>query len=238
MRSIQSVFPLAQRTSAVDAVTLDVDADPRISCFAKYHSQHKIDADIMHMNSPGAVACALSHIGMWQKCVSLGRPIVVVEDDMFLNEHKANQIRAAVSRIPADSAFASLLYLPFMSNSKYCKTDWCPIKHDFGGLQMYYVTPTGAEILLREALPVITHVDVYVGFMAETHPEMNAVRWSDHIYTQYNAMVDDMSSTLGHKIPIRKALPHSNTFYVVFVGLFVGVLAWAITSTVKLTSRR
>lgn len=238
MHSIQSVFPLAQRTQAVDAATLDTNNDSRISCFAKYHSKHKMDADIMHLNSPGAVGCSLSHIGMWQKCVSLGHPIVVIEDDMFLDHHKATQIRTAMSKIPPSSEFASILYLPFMSNDKNCKQDWCPIKYGFGGLQMYYVTPTGAEILLREAFPVITHADVYVGAMSETYPELNAVRWNDHIYTHFEAIKDNMSSTLSHKLRIRKVLPHGNAFYLVCVGLFVVVVAWAVISTVKLANIR
>jgi len=237
MESIHKVFPLAERTAAVDAQGIVVASDPRLSCFAKYNVQRGQDTDLMHINSAGAVGCALSHIGLWDRCVALGHPIVVVEDDVHICNTKAKQIRNAVAHLPTDVDFASIMYSPVLSNTGSCGAKWCPIEHGFAGMQMYYVTPHGARILLREALPVVTHVDAYVGFVSAAHPSFRAVRWAEHIYTFSDMLRDHLKSTLGHTVQIRKVLPHGNVFYVVVALVVIALVAWASVVTDRLRRR-
>ena len=238
MESIRKVFPLAERTAAVDANDIGAATDPRISCFAKYNIQRGLDTDLMHINSAGAVGCALSHIGLWNRCASLGQPIVVVEDDMFICDTKAAQIRNAMAHLPTDVDFASIMYSPVLSNTGLCGAQWCPIKHGFAGMLMYYVTPRGARILLQEALPVVTHVDAYIGFVSATHPSFRAVRWAERIYTLTDMLQDHSKSTLGHTVQIRKLLPHGNAFYVMGVLIVIALIAWASVVTDRLRRRR
>jgi len=237
IKNIRKVFPLAERTAAVDAKGIDAATDPRISCFAKYHIKSDQDTDLMHINSTGAVGCALSHIGLWNRCVALGRPIVVVEDDMFISDTKAVKIRNAMAHIPTGVDFASIVYLPALSNASVCGAKWCPIKYGFAGTQIYYVTPRGARILLQEALPVVTHVDAYIGFVSATHPSFRAVRWAEKIYTVIDMVRDHSTSTLKHTVQIRKILPHGNTPYVVVALVVVALVTWASVVTDRLRRR-
>lgn len=238
MESIRKVFPLVERTAAVDAKNIDAATDSRISCFAKYNIQRGQDTDLMHINSAGAVGCALSHIGLWNRCASLGQPMVVVEDDMFICKTKAAQIQNAMAHLPKDVDFASIMYSPVLSNTRLCGAKWCPVKHGFAGMQMYYVTPRGARILLREALPVVTHVDAYIGFVSATHPSFRAVRWAERIYTLTDMLQDHAKSTLGHTVQIRKLLPHGNAFYVMGALIVIALIAWASVVTDRLRRRR
>ena len=34
--------------------------------------------------SNGAIGCALSHLQLWEKCISLNKPIIVMEDDVIV----------------------------------------------------------------------------------------------------------------------------------------------------------
>ena len=71
--SIKRIFPKVEWTSAVDASLID-DNDDRISVYAKYHIRTKVDADISHLASKGAVGCSLSHIGLWKRVVTSNTP--------------------------------------------------------------------------------------------------------------------------------------------------------------------
>jgi hypothetical protein len=141
-----------------------------------------------------------------------------------------------VNNIPDTCDFASIMYIPLMSNFS-CNKMWCKIKYNFSGLQMYYLSPNGAHILLKQALPVVTHVDVYVGYVAVTEPNFEALRWGQHIYTISAFLRDHAYSTLKHRIQIRKILPHGNSFYVGVVVVFVVVLVWAIVATSQIRRR-
>ena len=237
MESIRKVFPLAERTAAVDAKNIDVATDPRISCFAKYNIKNQRDTDLMHISSGGAIGCALSHIGLWNRCVSLGQPIVVVEDDIFICNTKAAQIRNAVAHIPKACDFASIMYIATTSTMRGCSGKWCTIAAGFAGMQMYYITPRGARILLREAFPIVSHIDAYVGLMNDTVPSFRAVRWSQPIYTLANMIRDSSISTLGHTMQIRKFLPDSNVFYVFVSICFAALIVWASVVTERLRRR-
>lgn len=225
--TVSSVFPKCQRFKAVDASRLD-PADPRISDFARYHMKHGIESDFMHLSKMGAVGCALSHIALWQKCVELNAPIVVVEDDVHLTAKMQRQVRQAVAEIPASAHFAGLMYIPYnhIDQPRECTGNWCRVRQGYAGTQMYYVTPKGCSILLRGSLPIVAHVDAYVGYVSAVHEEMNAVYWKEQIYTTWKFLKDNGASSIGHVAEgrVKKMLPNGNAFYLAFAGLFVVLL--------------
>jgi len=211
-----SVFP------AVDASLLSMQ-DERISTFARYHIQETLDSDFMHTSKLSAVGCSLSHIALWEKSVEVDKPIVVIEDDVRL---ESNFMLTAIENIPENADFASIVYLPFADRS-CCKHGWCDIqpRRGFGGTQMYYITPRGASILLEQALPVVSQIDVYIGYVANTRADFKAVFYEKEYFTQYQFWSEYHASTIGHNIEIKKFLPENNWFYLGWTAL---VIVWAV----------
>ena len=210
--SYRSVFPRAQRMVAVDAKNISM-RDPRISPFARQHITSGVDVDHLHMASKGAVGCYLSHMACWKRCVDSQQPCVVIEDDMYFDERKKSMLTEAYNSIPKDAEFASLIYIP-MSSGGTCADGWCTISaRTFAGTQCYYITPAGAQKLLRQALPMITHVDVYIGYIGEDDPDFKAYRYEKKIYGTFEFLRDNMTSSIGHAPQVKKLLPESNWFY-------------------------
>lgn len=46
------------------------------------HQRQRIGTDVGKMSRPGVVGCFYSHYGLWKKCVELGEPIMIFEDDV------------------------------------------------------------------------------------------------------------------------------------------------------------
>lgn len=213
--NLSSVFP------AVDASVISIQ-DHRISPFARYHIEKTLDTDFMHTSKLSAVGCSLSHIALWERSVELDQPIIVVEDDVRL---EANFMHTAIENIPQNTDFASIVYLPFADRS-CCDHGWCSIQPriGFGGTQMYYITPRGASILLEQALPIVSQIDVYIGYVANTRADFKAVFYEKEYFTQYQFWSEYHASTIGHTIEIKKFLPENNFFYLGWTAL---ILIWA-----------
>ena len=149
------LFPRYARFAAVDARaggSVDVDTDPRVSVYFKYHRATRTSHDLLHTYYPGVIGCGLSHIALWRRCVELGEPIVVMEDDivgLIDSDAKRAKVRAAFAAMPPGVHYASIINLPMCSRSR-CRGDWCDIasRWDHFGLQMYYITPFAAAKLL------------------------------------------------------------------------------------------
>jgi len=216
--NLTSVFP------AVDASLISMD-DKRISPFARFHIEHVLDSDFMHTSKLSAIGCSLSHIALWEKSVSLNKPIIVIEDDVRLD---ANFMHKAIDSIPPDADFASIVYLPFADRS-CCDRGWCKIQPriGFGGTQMYYVTPRGASILLEQALPIVSQVDVYIGYVSNTREDFKGVFYEQEYFTQFQFWTEYHKSTIGHDIEIKKFLPENNWFYLGWSAL---IILWALIS--------
>jgi GR25 family glycosyltransferase involved in LPS biosynthesis len=247
MPLIQLLFPRAQEFEAVDAASVDVATDPRVSVYARHFIAENGSSDHMHLGSAGAVGCALSHIALWRRCVELNEPIMVIEDDIDLTPRKRAQVAEAVENIPGACDYASIMYLPatFMllpNNGQGCADGaqkWCDIKlglYGHFGTQMYYVTPRGAAILLEQALPIVTHIDVYIAAVSSTRADFTGLRWRENIYSTINMIEDNESSTLEHPVSnglLRKRLPSSNAFFIAVMVAVLALVVWSVTITVK-----
>ena len=67
--------------NAVDGKTLIIDKlEPTI--FKKGSKNYSI----------GAIGCALSHLQLWEKCIELNRPILIMEDDAIVNHDFMNHL--------------------------------------------------------------------------------------------------------------------------------------------------
>jgi len=221
---VQSVFPhnSTAKFPAVDASLLDISTDHRVSPFARYHIEHRLDTDFMHMAKVSAVGCSLSHIALWKRAVDLDTPIIVLEDDVRMDK---DFMHTAVSRIPPGVDHAAIVYLPFADRSD-CGKYWCKVqpRKGFGGTQMYYITPRGASILLEQALPIVSQIDVYMGYVANTRKDFVSVFYKQEFFGTYEFWSEFSSSTIGHDIEIKKFLPDSNWFYTIITLLFISCI--------------
>jgi len=208
---------------AVDAATLDLDNDDQLSIYAKYHLQTKSDTDALHLSMKGTVGCAMSHINAWKRIAALDQGAFVVEDDVNI-EGLEEPILAAYQRLPDDVDFASLMYLNWGSTKKsdhiWYDCCWRTISSRyFSGMQMYYLTPAGAQKLLDSAFPITTHIDTYVAYMAATKTnDFHGIFLEHNIYPFWpHEFYDNVNSTLGHEFSMKKNLPDGNAFYYLFI---------------------
>jgi GR25 family glycosyltransferase involved in LPS biosynthesis len=51
----------------------------------------------------GAIGCALSHGILWEKCIELDRPIIVMEDDLIVSKDFSNHLQAVMEMLPLDN---------------------------------------------------------------------------------------------------------------------------------------
>ena len=196
--------------------------DNRLSAYAKYHIKYSLDLDEMHLSSMGAVGCYLSHQELWKKALKLNTPIIIIEDDVQID---INFMITAIQSIPNSADHAALIYLPWVGPAD-CNDLWCtPKKRDSVlGTQMYYITPRGASELLKQALPIVAPVDVYINYIASTNKNFKSVFYKHSYFPFYQPLIQEVHSTIGRHFSIKKIfMPESNIYYaiVAFGVIFV-----------------
>ena len=218
---LKNIFPKSTRFSAVDAQNIDI-SDPRIHPFAVAQISNNTDYDHAHINSMSQVACYLSHVELWKKCIELNEPILIAEDDPLYSDKSLQDILHVYQRIPADADFASIVYLPVLSYGSECKDLWCKIKpRCWYGMQLYYITPKTARILLENALPIITQVDSYINHNIGNVLPNTSSALNSYVSQKKIPFTRSSGSVLNHSANIKKFLPESNIFLYIFLGFVV-----------------
>jgi glycosyl transferase family 25 len=116
--------------------------------------------------APGELGCYVSHLLVWEKCVALNEPIVVVEDDFEMTPDFEAGIaylekyidKVALVRIePLEKQF-------FLTSRK--DPDFTLVKQLNVGMCTtgYVVTPQGARKLLQNAMPIKMPIDLYLKY--------------------------------------------------------------------------
>lgn len=235
---IKNLFLKARRMEAVDASTLDLD-DDNLSIYTKYHLQTGTDTDVLHLSMKGAVGCAMSHINVWKTIAASGEGSFVIEDDVNIEGMEKN-ISEAYKRLPDDVDFVSFMYLNWGSTKKGDHVQyneyWRTItSRYFSGMQMYYLTPAGAQKLLKYAFPILTHIDVYVAYMASVKSnDFRGIFLERNIYPLWpHEFHDNLKSTLGHTLTVKKMLPDSNIFYYLFIVSYLSLVTFCIVKILK-----
>jgi GR25 family glycosyltransferase involved in LPS biosynthesis/SAM-dependent methyltransferase/tetratricopeptide (TPR) repeat protein len=138
---------------------------------------------------PGALGCALSHVGLWKKAVSENRVVTIFEDDVVCSGNFAEESERVVSSLPThwdivqwgfvfnphflwvDLGFAKaeLRFYDRRVEGDYQKfqcESFSPaavrLVHSFG-LQAYSVSPKGARALLECCLPLTKRLIPFPG---------------------------------------------------------------------------
>ena len=148
-----------------DDFNIEDVAHPHVRATLKHWFNHVSVRDITDVRQ---VACALSHVRAWQRCVELNTPLLIAEDDLSTYRDQLLENQVALSRVPSDTQLLSLInstgdfMLGFLKNMWQSPREVTPVLHEFSGLLCYVLWPSGAELLLTCAVPVVMHVDRYV----------------------------------------------------------------------------
>ena len=200
---------------------IDVSRDNRVHPLAKMYVQNPIvGADsVFALPSQGAIGCALSHYALYNICIQLGQPIIVIEQDVVFTPRAIQVLRDL--RVPSDADFVSLLYIRQHDVVRYNNRFDRLVGPHCDGNQCYYITPRGAEIILSKAFPIVTQCDLMVGIVANTSgPEFKAYVLRERLYSIWSVLRDNMGSSI-QRFQIKKYLPRSNYFYVAILVLIL-----------------
>ena len=210
--------------SVLPAVTPKDFDDSSIHPFALETIDFKkrsLHAQLSHRNQVG---CALSHIECWKRCAAKDEPLLVMEDDCLIDHSTLLDFLQSDLAQKDACDFVSLVCSKFNNQTvPNPKSSVFRILKSLQGTPAYCIHPRGARKLLEHALPVMMHVDHYMGTCIQTK-QLQA-------YQHRNAaQMFDLTSTLKHEwivnIPV---LTLGVTSCVLFVLLAV--------SLVKLRSR-
>ena len=210
---------------AVNGRKLDVHDTQLIHPLTKFSIFSSLSNDSIYLApSLGAVGCFLSHIGCWKIAVTKNKPIIVIEEDVQLNPFIMNHVAFAVKHIPEDADFASLMYIRKSSKNLHFNKYFSIINGRLDGLQMYYIRPSGAKMLLKHALPIVTQADLYTGICSfSLYPMFRAYMYNKRLYTVKKFIKDNLNSSI-QKMRFKKYMPRQNLFYIIIILVIVVLL--------------
>lgn len=157
------VFENLERFSAIDAKTLDdqyinsiIDISARKGAFGKreYHEE---------LNGKGSVGCYLSHITLWRRCLDLGQPILIMEDDINFVENFMDKLRKISDFLPKKGL--TLFNYQFNTNPDKENEYIFKVKHFFG-LGFYTITPDFVKKIMDFLFPIKYQIDSVLSFLA------------------------------------------------------------------------
>lgn len=223
---LQPYFSDINWFNAIDTDTININ--DYIHPMVKVTMENKISDSYFFIQGKGTVGCALSHLECMKRCIEDDEPIIIIEDDVTITNKQSVIIEESLSKIPGDADFVSLLNIPFTKYSfTNCKTReynsmWNKIYGpNFHGLQMYYITPRGCEIVLRDAYPIYTHIDQFIGTKLNQVYDFNGYMLRRSLYSTVTFLYDSTKTTIGHNHSYKKFLPDNNTFIVGIIISFI-----------------
>ena len=136
------------------------------------------------LSKASQVACALSHIALWEVCQAQNRPLVIMEDDVC-PPNLSERIKSA-TKVAAHITLISSATQTWDAGRTHITS--------FTGTGAYYLTPQGARLLLKHARPISMHVDRYIPTCIKAYNlTVFAVEGSSD-----QLLLENTQSTLGH----------------------------------------
>ena len=170
--------------------------DSNNSKYIKYTYHNAVDGKLLNLNdvnkqiftkgskiySNGAVGCALSHLQLWDKCIELNKPIIILEDDAIVSRNFNSHINNLLNSIFPNKWDIIQLNYNFDSVLSYKNTNYetcncifnktkltkndistfvnskinttiAKLNHCFG-MSAYIINPLGAKILKEKCFPL------------------------------------------------------------------------------------
>lgn len=115
--------------------------------------------------APGEIACYASHYKLWEKCIELNKPIIVLEDDIIFTEDFCSALHVI------DETILKYKYIRLAATFKKPCTTVSALKKPYmlvrylkgpRGTQAYALSPCGAKKLLKNSKDWIMAVDHYI----------------------------------------------------------------------------
>jgi GR25 family glycosyltransferase involved in LPS biosynthesis len=109
----------------------------------------------------GWIGCALSHMELWQRCISMNKPILVFEDDNVIKEevNYDKHLETIINNFPKDFDIVYLVtdnivnYKPY--NDLFVKA-----KGNNYTTPAYFISPSGAQKLLDFIMPYKPYLQI------------------------------------------------------------------------------
>lgn len=117
------------------------------------------------MPSKGEIGCYASHYLLWEKCIEIDQPIIIMEDDVNLCDEAKKTIRLVEQKIDKygylrlENIIRGEL-LAVEQGPDYCITK---MYDNFGGAQAYALSPGAARKLVKHSQRWSMPVDNYIG---------------------------------------------------------------------------
>ena len=168
-------------------------------------------------------ACAISHIRCWKLCVKLQEPIIICEDDVVQYSKLLKKTQFSLKNVEnslrnihmlsllhlGSNGFQGIVNNLFQSHDKIYK-----VKHCFSGLQLYYLTPEGAKLLLKWCYPITMQIDKYVGDCTSRGLQL-------YVAGKSNCQFNILDSTLGHSLPKMVTVPLILSCIILILIIFI-----------------
>lgn len=218
----KTLFPQIKIQPAVIGKNVDMTDTNIISPLTRFQLNHHSKNDSIYaIPSMGGIGCYLSHLECMKKCVSLNKPVIVIEEDVKFTEKSKSAIINGLQNVPDDSKYVSLMYIRQNKNINYNST-FCKIIGDNSGFQCYLIFPQGAKIILKHALPINTQIDLFVGILLSLYPEFIGYALNERLYSFSEIFMDNLSTDI-QSFAVKKYLPSGNIFYVILL-MFIIIL--------------
>jgi GR25 family glycosyltransferase involved in LPS biosynthesis len=216
----QSLFPNVKILKAIVGTDVDLTDTSKITPLVRFQINDISKNDsVFSMPSRGGIGCYLSHIECMKKCVELGKPIVIIEEDVNFTESAKQTIAATVRNIPADCDLLSLLYIRHPNHTAHDQ-NFIRITGSIDGTQCYIIYPSAAKKILENCFPMTTQIDLFIGIILFLHPDIKGYAVKKRLYSLMKVLTDNFS-TSTQTFAVKKYLPSGNLFYYVTLSLFV-----------------
>lgn len=184
--------------------------------------------DYVFIKNKNVIGCALSHISLWEKCIELNEPIIIIEDDVIINSNSESYFKDALENIPKDGDFVSLYSGAILYNNKnkfnikkdkFLNFNKFNYLEKWWGFQMYYVTPKFCKIILENIYPLIFQIDKAI------LPIIYKYKIKSYFRTNINKIyaLIETTSTIGNgvNISVRKLIS-----FVILLILIITILVF------------
>ena len=148
LKSLHHTFEEVNIQKAVNG-KLQVNID-ELHPITRISLEHSNDS-FLTVPSLGAIGCFLSHRKLWKKCIHLNKPIIVCEEDVYLDKTSQIHIRAALARLPKNADFVSLLYARKPTCEFHDEMFQSIVGPELAGTQMYWINPVAARVFLSDS---------------------------------------------------------------------------------------
>jgi glycosyl transferase family 25 len=168
-----SAMPPVQRIVAVHGLSLDTRYDKRIGVHTRVQVITEHRRSHYEIHSRGALGASFSHLKVWQTFLdSDAKYALILEDDVDLPPTFAMMVRDSAKNLPSEWGIWTLGWWGKSRNPKLTKdipkSTFKNVIH-FVGAHCYIITRKAAEILVKESLPIETHIEHFMSNIAFLH---------------------------------------------------------------------